>query len=368
MMTSAPERAVRVSGHLDPRVAAALTLGLVTLALLTFAGQPTKEDETVREWSGSTMGTTYRVKIDAEIDVATEAELTHGIDSVLARVNALMSTYDSTSEVSRFNRYGGGELFDISPELVEVLTLAQEISDRSDGAFDVTVGPLVNAWGFGAEEPEPVPPSAPNLDALRQRVGSHRLSLDPSSRTLAKGHQEISLDLSAIAKGYAVDLIAALLEARGLTRYLVEIGGELRAGAPKRVGEAWSVGIERPVPQQRRLGIRLGLVGQAIATSGDYRNFRATEEGPRAHLIDPRTGAAIPFTGASVSVVHARAATADAWATALSVAGAERGYDLAIREGVAALFLETEGTDVALRPTPLFLERVSDFQEVARAW
>ncbi|MDH3222749.1 MAG: FAD:protein FMN transferase [Gemmatimonadota bacterium] len=367
-MTSVPESAFRASGSLAPRVAAGLVMGFVVLALFTLRGHFTDQNDAVQEWSGSTMGTTYNVKVDAEIDLTAQQGVANGIDSVLARVNALMSTYDSASEISRFNRHRSLEPFGISPELVQVLALAQEISDRSGGAFDVTVGPLVDAWGFGPEEPPPHPPGAPKLETLRERVGTQGLSLDSNLRTLTKGHREIGIDLSAIAKGYAVDLIAALLETRGLTRYLVEIGGELRAGAPKRLGVAWSVGIERPEPEQRRLGARLSLDRQAIATSGDYRNFRPTGEGPRAHLIDPRTGAAIPFTGVSVSVVDETAAAADAWATALSVAGAERGYELAVREGVAALFLSTAGAGVATRATPLFLERVTDFQEVERTW
>lgn len=363
-MTSAPRPALPPSGRLHPRVAALLTLGLVSVGLLTFKGRSTAPRDSLHGWSGSTMGTTYRVQIDAEMDGTAQRQLGDQVDSVLTRVNVLMSTYDSTSEISRFNRHRSVEPFAISPELVQVLTQSLDISRRSGGAFDVTVGPLVDAWGFGPGDSDPMTPGEPRLETLREGVGSTGLSLDSSSRTLAKSHGETGIDLSAVAKGYAVDLIANLLEAHGLNRYLVEIGGELRAGAPQRHGEAWSVGIERPEPGRRRLGFRLRLDRQAIATSGDYRNFRTTEEGRQSHLIDPRTGVALPFRGMSVSVVDTTAAAADAWATALSVLGVEQGFDLAVREEVAALFLTDSAGDVAARATPLFLERVSGLQEV----
>ena len=367
-MTSAPDSPVRTSpGRLDLRLAAVLAVGIATLIALTSL-RPGERPDSVSEWSGSTMGTTYSVKIDAEVDGIAQEDVAYAIDSVLARVNALMSTYDSTSEISRFNRSHAPGPFAISPEVGQVLALALEIGDRSDGAFDVTVAPLVDAWGFGPAGPVAQPPGAKRLEELREPVGHEGLILDSNGRTLTKRHPEIHVDLSAIAKGYAVDLIAALLEARGLTRYLVEIGGELRAGAPKRSEEAWSVGIERPEPERRRLGVRVELDRQAIATSGDYRNFYATEEGGHAHLIDPRTGAAIPFEGLSVSVVHSTAAAADAWATALAVAGMERGFRLATREGVAALFLSTAKGDLQARATPLFLERFPALQEVERTW
>lgn len=364
-MTSAPDTPTRPSSAYASRAAGVVVLA--ALAVYTLTRTSTAPEGPLFEWSGSTMGTTYDIKIDADVIGAEAEAVTAEVSRVLERIDDLMSTYDSTSQVSRFNRHATSDPFPISPEMIEVLRLAQDVTDRSDGLFDVTVGPAVDAWGFGPHRPGPTPPSDSALAAVREKIGSGGFTIDPDARTLTKLRAETRLDLSAIAKGYAVDLIAQALEERGLTRFLVEIGGELRAGAPKRNGQSWSVGIEKPDPDGRTLFAVIEVDSAAIATSGDYRNLVTDGVHSRTHLIDPRTGSSLPFQGASVSVVHAEAAAADAWATALSVAGFERGYELAVREQVAALFLRASDDEgVEARATPVFIERIGVLREVGR--
>jgi thiamine biosynthesis lipoprotein len=242
--------------------------------------------------------------------------------------------------------------------------MAREVSERSDGAFDVTVAALVDAWGFGpGGRPERAPD--PKLrDELMTRVGYDRIVLDRDAGTVSKTIPEAVVDLSAIAKGYGVERVAADLEELGFSSFLVEVGGELRAGGTKRDGTPWRVGVEGPDIATRAVYATLDLVNQAIATSGDYRSFYDEEGARYAHIIDPRSGLPIRYSGASVSVVHSDCAMADGWATALSVLGPEDGYDLALREGIAALFVMQSPDGFRSRATPAFHERVVAYTEV----
>jgi thiamine biosynthesis lipoprotein len=250
-----------------------------------------------------------------------------------------MSTYRDDSELSRFNRFAANEPFPVAPETLEVFRIAREVSDLSGGAFDVTVGPLVAAWGFGATDRVPAPPSAAEITALRARVGFDRIEIDPGAGTLTKTRADVESDLSAIAKGYAVDQVAAALRELGHGNFLVEVGGEVRAGGRRLDGALWRVAIEKPDSALRGIYEVVSLRDVALATSGDYRNYYEVGGRRISHTIDPRTARPIDHTLASVSVLHADAVHADALATALNVLGPEAGYALAEREGLAAYFL-----------------------------
>ena len=304
--------------------------------------------------TGPTMGTTWSVTLDArgrgrgDLGAARAA-----IDERLANVNRLMSTWDPDSELSRFNRHASTEPFRLSPETLQVLGLAQEISERTDGAFDVTVRPLVAAWGFGAGARAPGHgPDATELAAIRQRVGFRLLELDPAAGTARKRRPDVECDLSAIAKGFAVDEVARALAGLGWTDFLVEVGGEVRAHGRRPEGGAWRVGIERPDAEGRVAQTVVALADGVMATSGDYRSFY--EEGGKrlTHIVDPRSGRPVGHSLASVSVVHREAARADAWATALTVLGPEQGFARAEAEGIAAYFLvRSEGGSFEARST-----------------
>ena len=312
----------------------------------------------VHDFTGRTMGTSYRVTVDASLSSRERRALADTIRARLERVDRMMSTFDTASQLSRLNRRAPGEPMRVDRELIEVLALAADVAERSGGAFDPTVAPLVDAWGFG---PADAPSRAPDdalLEALVGRVDYRRIELDAAAGTVTRTHAGTLVDLSAIAKGYGAEQVAEALLGLGLRSWLIEVGGELQAGEPKRDGNAWHVGIERPAVGAPEPWGTVDLVDLAIATSGDYRNFIELEGTRYAHIVDPRTGRPVPWVGASVSVVHERAALADAWATALTVLGPEEGWRLAVEEGLAALFLTASAGGPRARPTPAFRERV----------
>jgi thiamine biosynthesis lipoprotein len=302
--------------------------------------------------SGPSMGTSWSVTLDAR-DRSREdlAQARLAVHERLATVNRLMSTWEADSELSRFNRHASGEPFPLSPETLEVLLLAQEVSERSGGAFDVSVRSLVAAWGFGAGA-RVGEPDAAELAKLRERVGFRLLELDPVAGTARKRHPDVECDLSAIAKGFGVDEVARALAELGWKDFLVEVGGEVRARGRRPDGDPWRVGIERPDAEGRAVHGVIALSDRAMATSGDYRSFYEAGGERRTHIVDPRSGRPIGHRFASVSVVHRDAVLADAWATALMVLGAEEGFARAEAEGLGAYFiLRNEAGDFETRST-----------------
>lgn len=335
---------------IHPRARRLLPIFLVALVVLSWWRLSTPVIGPVAELGGATMGTRWSVKVHApELDADARDDLDERVQGALDRVNALMSTYDPESELSRFNRAQAGEPFAISAETAQVFAVAREVSERSGGAFDVTVRPLVSAWGFGATDRAPIPPAPEELAALRARVGFALVSLDPAAPSLRKERSDVECDLSAIAKGFGVDQVAELLLAEGHGDFLVEVGGELRAAGLRAADRPWRVAIERPDPGGGRAIHRVvELRDRALATSGDYRNYFERDGRRFSHIIDPRSAAPALHPPASVTVVAERAVRADAWATALSVLGHEEGAALAEREGLAVYFL-VRGDEGALR-------------------
>ena len=304
---------------------------------------------------GQTMGTTYTVKVISAVPLNGEQNVRVGglIKRALAEVNEGMSTYIDTSELSRLNKTPSTAPIKASPALIGLLQDAQGISEASGGAFDVTIGPLVNAWGFGPAG-RGTPPDAAQIAVLNQKTGYQKLKLEAGQIT--KGHPEMYIDLSAIAKGHGVDRVFETLRDTGYAALFVEIGGETRAVGKNALNKDWRIGIEKPTAGQRAILKAVPLRGVAMATSGDYRNFYEQDGQRISHTIDARTGKPISHRLASVSVVHPRCALADGWATALNVLGPEEGYALAEAQGLAALFLvraadgtHTEKTTAAMR-------------------
>jgi thiamine biosynthesis lipoprotein len=306
---------------------------------------------------GTTMGTVYTVRVAALPDGSSLPELQRLVDRELDAVNRSMSTYDPESEVSRFNRDQSGDWFPVSPALATVVAAAQTIARQTGGAFDTTVGPLVEAWGFGAAGRRDAPPSAAAIAAARAVTGYKHVTVRMDPPALLKTRPGLAIDLSAIAKGYAVDRVAAALESAGVADYLVEIGGELRTAGQRPGGASWRVGIEQPNPGGRRIQRALPMhENGAIATSGDYRNFFEADGQRYAHIIDPRTGRPVDNTLASVTVIAPKCMTADGWATALSVLGLKQGIELARARDLAVLFIEHRGEEFDEHMTPAFAD------------
>ena len=320
---------------------AAETLLLVFLT----ACSPTKEaapDHTEELYAGFTMGTEYHVKVVFSSGIARPepAGLAQTIQEKLNEIDGKMSTYREDSELSRFNAFAETTPFKVSSETIEVFQRAARVSEASGGAFDVTVGPLVNAWGFG---PDGMPAKAPTDDelvALRARVGYRLVELDPKASTLRKTRPDVSCDLAAIAKGYGVDAVSLALDQLGCTDYMVEVGGEVRVRGRNVHGLPWQVAIEKPLAAERRVVESVvPMVDCAMATSGDYRNFYERDGERLSHTIDPRTGRPIQHRLASASIIHEECAIADAYATACMALGVEEALALAEKEKLVAVFL-----------------------------
>ena len=295
--------------------------------------------------NGTTMGTSYTVKYSPARTGVSAPVMQTGIDQLLTAINRSMSTYDAQSELSRFNQAGHTDWIAASADLTRVLGQARQISQLSSGAFDVSVGPLVNLWGFGPEQHAETIPGASELAHSRARIGYERLHIDPAQQAIRKDHPDLYIDLSGIAKGFGVDKVAEYLETQGVTDYLVEIGGEMRSRGINQDGQAWRIAIEEPTPGPRRIRKIIQLSGQSIATSGNYRNFFERNGQRYSHMIDPTTAWPIKHELALVSVISDQVMHADALSTALMVAGPERGYQLAQAQNLAALFISVDGSE-----------------------
>jgi thiamine biosynthesis lipoprotein len=294
--------------------------------------------------AGPTMGTTYTVKIAAPRPTLDPHDLRLLIERSLERIDETMSGYREDSEVSRFNALHSDDWFEISPELAHVVTAALEVSAASGGAFDVTVAPVVKAWGFGASDGPPARlPDAAALAELQRQVGYEKLHARLSPPALRKDEPSLSVDLNGIAPGYAVDLIAAQLEARGIANFMIDVGGEIRARGRNGAGEKWRIAVESPKEADSAPVAVIGMDGVALATSGEYRNVYERDGVRYSHTIDPRTAHPIRYSVSSVVVVHPEAMYADAWATALNVLGADSGLRLAEHLQLPVMFIVKRG-------------------------
>lgn len=324
-----------------------LALGAAMLA----AACPGASETRLVHLTGTTMGTGYSVKIAGLLHGAAAGALGREIEALLDRIDARMSTYDERSELSRLNRSASTDWIRISAETRAVVDEAARISELTGGAFDVTVGPVVNLWGFGPDAGAQTVPSPALLRAALARVGYRQVRTRGHPPAIRKARADVYIDLSGIAKGYAVDEIARHLERAGITDYLVDVGGELRARGRNPQGSPWRVAVERPDPAGRSVYRILALDGTSVATSGDYRNYFEHQGRRYSHTIDPRTGAPVRHALASVTVVHPSAMRADGLATALMVLGPEAGYRLAEREELAAMFIVRENGAFAEKHT-----------------
>ena len=294
----------------------------------------------VRKLSGYSMGTSYAVSIVAK---KSEARALDGeVRTAIDEVNVAMSTYLPRSDVSRFNEAPVHSWVAVSPMTAEVVSLALEVAEASNGAFDPTIGPLVNLWGFGPKETTDQVPSEEDIEAAMAMVGWQAIEVDSAASKLRKTEPR-ELDLSAIAKGFAVDQVADMLEARGITNYLVEIGGEMRFAGTKPEGEAWRVAIESPDSERRSVYKVLEVSEGSMATSGDYRNFFEQDGMRYSHTLDPQSGYPIRHDLVSATVLGERSVLSDAYATAFMVLGAEAAMALASDKDLAVYLIQRNG-------------------------
>lgn len=309
--------------------------------LLGCAPAPNESPEVI-QMAGKTMGTSYHITLVVEPEkraTIDPVQLQADVDEQLKLVNQQMSTYIPDSELMQVNAAPVNEWLYLSEPLRQVLVLSQDISRKSGGAFDVTVGPLVNLWGFGPEKREGAP-SQHDIDQLRERIGYQFMEI--TGHQLRK-ERDIWIDLSAIAKGFGVDVVADYLLAQGFDNLMVEIGGELRLHGQSPRGTPWRIAIEQPEAMQGSVHKAIALSNMAMATSGDYRNYFEQDGKRFSHTLNPSTGYPIDHRLASVTVLAPTAAQADAWATAINVLGPEKGMQVAEQEELAVyLIIKTD--------------------------
>ncbi|SFS05017.1 thiamine biosynthesis lipoprotein [Dyella sp. OK004] len=307
----------------------------------------------VQSLHGETMGTTWSARVAAPADVPLH-HLQSGIQQCLDLVDGQMSTYKPHSALSRFNTAPAGTWRPLPQACFTVLTHALRLASDTGGAYDPTVGPLVNLWGFGpAARPESTPSDRAMTEA-RERVGWWKVKLDAANE-MAYQPGGSYVDLSSVAKGYVVDLVGTWLDDAGVTSWLIEVGGELKGKGTKPDGSPWRIAIEHPDASGQH-GRVVSLSGCAIATSGDYRRSYGRGGQTYSHHIDPRSGSPVPHTVASVSILAAQAMTADPLGTAMTVMGPEQGLAYARERHLAVLFVLHGEHGFEERMSPAFAE------------
>ncbi|CAA6825607.1 MAG: Thiamin biosynthesis lipoprotein ApbE [uncultured Thiotrichaceae bacterium] len=321
---------------------------LSLLLLLSACGQQT----TIAKLSGVTMGTTWSVQI-ADPAFEDSKRLEEKIKERLIVINNEFSTYQSDSTISLFNQHHSTAPFKVSPEFFDVAQTANDISKLTNGAFDPTLAPLIKLWGFGKDVRTDLPDEK-SIATVKSLIGYQQLILDPINQTLQKSYPELSIDYSAIAKGYAVDQISNLLLQENLQNHLVEIGGELKANGNKPANKPWTIAIAKPVPGKPMAMQRLTLNNEGIATSGNYNNFFFREGKRYSHTLDPNTARPVTHALASATVRHPSTMIADALATASMVMGTEKGIRFANEHELAMFMVNEEESTFKAYPSKKF--------------
>ena len=313
------------------------SLSFLLLAILAAACDENSQHKFYKtQISGHTMGTTYHITLyDKEpIDSSNELRLSKEISGLLQVINLRMSTYLADSQISRFNRSTSLDWFPVASDVVTVVKAAKKISQQTKGAFDITVAPLVEAWGFGKTVNTKIPDTQA-LDKIKKYVGYQKLDYRDQPPALRKSHKDLQLDLSAIAKGFAVDKISQFLIKQKYANFMVEIGGELRTKGHSAEGRQWRIIIRNPHLEEEKIQQKtLLLKDKAVATSGNYINYFIKDKVRYSHILDPRTAQPKKQQAMSVTVLHESTMLADAYATALIVLGEQNGQKLADHLGL----------------------------------
>ena len=330
---------------------------LIFVAVATVLSGCSKHVNTV-SLSGNTMGTTYHIKYVPNNKTPDIDALHAEVELTLEQVNDQMSTYRPDSELSIYNRLKKGQGVTVSPDLLKVVEEAKKINNITDGALDITVGPLVNLWGFGPRKGQIEPPSQAEIEKARSRVNINGVVIN--GERLIKGSKDLYADLSSIAKGFGVDKVAAIFEKYHVSGYLVEIGGELRVKGKKTDGTGWKIAIEKPTSDERKIQQVIEPGDMAMATSGDYRNYYE-ENGKRYnHIIDPRTGVPVQHRLASVTVLNKECMVADGFATAMMVLGVKDSLALAKKQNLAIMLIEKQDDGFKVHYSDAFKKYVKD--------
>lgn len=334
-----------------------LRRGLFAVALLVLAGcdnQPAKES-TGMVLEGKTMGTFWRASL-AGVDKTRQSELRAKIQAQLDADDRLLSTYKSDSALSRFNQSRSTEPYRVSEGMSDIVTLSLRIGAKTDGAMDITVGPLVNLWGFGPDKQPVKTPDQAQIAAARALTGLQHLKVinQAGEQWLQKNLPGLYVDLSTVGEGYAADHLARLMEQNGIGRYLVSVGGAVVTRGTNPDGKAWRVAIQKPTDRENAVQAVVDLNGHGISTSGSYRNYYELDGKRLSHVIDPTTGAPIQHRLVSATVIATTALEADGWDTGLMVLGTEKAKQIAQNEGLAVYLITKEGDGFSTWMSPQF--------------
>ncbi len=345
-------------GHTARWRSTLLAIGVLLVVTLGATGcsENDRPLEAPVHFDGNIFGTFYQVTVMDPLTQGEAQALEEGFKAELESVDQAMSTYREDSELIAFNEAPLEQWQPLSNELIEVLAISQSVAEASQGAFDITVGDLVNLWSFGpGARPKEIPADDVLADRLAQ-VGFDAVEVD-TQQMQARRNRDVFVDLSGVAKGHATDRVAAYLEQQGLQHYLVNIGGELMARGlrDEDAQTPWQIGIEVPEDGQQRAQHIIPLVNMSVATSGDYRNYYEADGKRFSHTIDPRTGQPVTHQLASVSVLHPSNAWADAWATAMMVVGGQKALELATENNLKVLLLVRDGEQWRSIASPEFV-------------
>lgn len=332
---------------------------ITILLIFTLSLAVCQQEAQYSKLTGNTMGTKYRITFESN-NINSE-QLQSALTQELDTINLLMSTYIPDSEINQFNALATKECFAFSDPTWVVLIAAKDVYHQTEGAFDITVAPLIQRWGFDAAEYAQRVPSAAEVQDLQSAVGTDQLEFDFAEQCIAKSNPELTINLSAIAKGYAVDQLANIMEEFNIPNYLVEIGGETKSQGVNIHSYPWRIAVEKPVAgtTQQQL-IVVGLNNTSIATSGDYRNYFEVDGKRFSHTIDPTTGYPITHGLTSVSVVHPSNMYADAYATAFSVMGFERSKQFAHSHQLPIFLINRQDEQLMTYQNELFSNIVID--------
>ncbi|MCQ6256885.1 FAD:protein FMN transferase [Pseudomonas sp. Q11] len=307
--------------------------------------------DSLERFDGPTMGSRYSIQYVRHSATPGPNALQVEVENILAEVDRQFSTYRSDSDIERFNALPANSCQLMPGPVLELVRVGEQLSVQSDGSFDLTVEPLLNLWGFGPQSREENVPTAEALAQVRQRVGRGHLRID--GERLCKD-AAVEVDFNSIAAGYAVDRIAARLQALGIDSYLVDVTGELKAAGHKPEGAAWRIALEEPRDDRRVAERVIEVNGYAVSTSGDYRRYFEQDGARYSHTFDARTGAPVLHNLASVTVIHPSALMADGLSTLLLILGPERGWDYAEKYGVGVFFVLRDNDRFIVRTNEAF--------------
>ncbi len=328
---------------------------LLSMIISFLAGCKKPQSSAQIDITGKTMGTFYSVKVSGNIAIS-KNQLQKQIDMILEQVNNDISTYRTNSVLSRFNHSRSVKEQPIPRSMTNIILMAQRIGCETDGGMDITIGSLVNLWGFGPYKSEGMVPTPKQIEIAKKKIGLQHLKLfiDSRGEWLQKNKPDIYLDLSTLGEGYGADELARLMTRNGIINYLVSVGGAISSHGLNPLGRPWRVAVQKPTDRENVPQILVDLKGYSISTAGSYRNYFEQGTQHYSHVIDPRTGAPIKHDLLSVTVIAPTALEADGWDTGLMVLGAEKALSLAQEKGLAVYLISKTNDDIITLMTPLF--------------